>query len=327
MGLHNSSHAPCRVAAALHPERGMKAFWTLTLTLFLLGALSSLADAKPVRLLVSVGELGPNADLSWQREACSLIHQIGNQVVSAGLQVSCRQDSIHVIDTYLQQLKTDNSYHIRLLRGYKGSYRVSVSNWNRSLDSDFGSLSWNIGREPSRPSLREDGLNAVLANFFLYLEEEELLKTQWLIMARNHSKSITFDFRHLRFKSRKDGKFLSVEAAARLFEKESTQNAEYLRSHQEIALAFTTMSPADLNYFKPEGSLRILLEKAAREGQRAATYWRHVVKFDDRGASGLTLELINTVGKEALPPRNQSATINPPLRQALKPLGKLIYLF
>ncbi|KYG64775.1 hypothetical protein AZI86_11260 [Bdellovibrio bacteriovorus] len=288
-----------------------------------------MAHAEVTRVLVSVGELGPNKDLQWRKEICADIHNIGNQMMTEGVQVTCRQDSIHVIDTYLQQLKGDNQYHIRVLKGFKGAYRLSVSNWNRQFESDFATLGWNIGREPHTRDLGQDGLMVVLTNFFSYLENETALKTEWLLNARTLSNAITYDFKNLSFKSVKDRKRISVATALRLFEQENPENMDYLRSRQEMALAYAAIARNDLNILNPEDNLLDILEKAALQGRQAALRWSRVITFDERAVSKLTLELIQEASDEALPGGNdvQQRPVTSELPTPKKALGKLVYLF
>lgn len=305
----------------------MKALIALTFSMLLFGA--GLAQAaEPVRVLVSVGELSPNKDLQWRKDICAEVHHIGNQRMASGVQVSCRQDSIHVIDTYLQQLKGDNEYHIRILRGFKGSYRLSVSNWNRKYESDFSILGWDIGREPHMRERGPEGLRVVLGNFFSYLENETALKTEWLLNARTLSNSITYDFKNLTFKSVKDRKRITISTALRLFELENPENVDYLRSRQEMALAYAAISANNLNILNPEDTLLEILEKAALQGRQAALPWDHVISFDERVFSKLTVELIEDAAEESLQaPQTQSAKAVPAPVTNKKPLGKLIYLF
>lgn len=317
------------LAASLHLcSFCMKAFFALSFWMFLFGATAPAQAADvALRVLVSVGDLSPAKDLEWRKDLCTTVHQIGNQVVSQGVQISCRQDLINVIDTYLQQLKADNSYHIRILRGFKGSYRVSVSNWNRQFESDFGTLGWNIGREPHTKALRQEALQAVLMNFFSYLANETSLKSEWLLNARNHSRTISYDFKDLVFKSTRDRKKISVDTAIRLFEKESLENAEYLRSRQEMALAYAAVSPQGLNILNPEDTLMGILEKAAREGHKASLPWGQAISFDERGASKLTIDLIDGSEKEDLTLKDIIALPITLPKLLKKPLGKLIFLF
>lgn len=314
---------------ALHLKPlSMKALLTLTFSLVLFSA--GFAHAGPTRVLVSVGELSPQAEPQWRKDVCADIHQIGNQIVADGVQVSCREDSIHVIDTYLQQLKADHSYHIRVLRGFKGSYRLSVSNWNRQFESDFVTLGWNIAREPQTRSLGSEALRTVLRNFFSYLENETALKTEWLLSARTHSNAISYDFKNLVFKSTKDRRQVSIAGALRLFELEKPENVDYLRSRQEMALAYAAISPENLDILNPEDSLLAVLEKAALQGRQAALPWRRVISFDDRGASSLTIRLIEKAADATLAVSELTLPTPPktaPLLKSKKPLGKLNYLF
>lgn len=267
---------------------GLFAFFGL-----LTGTAQAAPTGSPVRILVSVGEMGPDKDLDWRREACGVMHDLGNQMITGGVQITCRNfDPLHAIDTYLQQLKKDNTYHIRLLRGFKGSFRLSITNWNRTLESDFNTVGWSIGREPHTEARRADGIKSIVANFYSFIRDEEALKSQWLLSARNHTEVVSYDFKDLSFRSKKDRKKISVIQAAQLFEKENAVNAKYLRTRQEMSVLFSTVLPVDGNILKPDSSLETILIRAARQARVHSDFWKEVVRPDDRSTSDLTSYLI-----------------------------------
>ena len=301
------------MATPLHLLKAMKVLLCLftLIALFAGEALSApLATATPVRLLVSLGEMGPDKNMEWRREACNEIYEMGKQIIPGGVQVTCRLfDPHHAIDTYLQQLKKDNTYHVRLLRGFKGSLRLSITNWERNLESDFGTIGWSIGREPHTAPRRIEGIKAIFANFLTFVRDEEAIKSQWLLSARNHSEIISYDFKELSFKSVKDRKKISVDQAASLFEKENAANAKYLRTRMEMALLFSVALPADANILKPDLALETTLIKAARQARAQSEMWRDVVRADDRSVSDLTSYLIENDDTDASDWQNLSGLL------------------
>lgn len=299
--------------------------------------------AAPVRVLVSLGEMSSAKDMAWRKEACARIHKLGNQMVSQGLQVTCRNfEPLHAIDTYLQQLKHGQSFHVRLVKGFRNSYRLDITNWNRTFASDFNVVSWNINDA-------EKALQEVMANFFNFIQTEQNLKTQWLLSVLPTTDVVSYDYKNLSFVERKGRKRVSTVAALRLFEQESSANAKYLQARAELAILFSTLIPDDSQFLKPDSTLEAALIKAGRVAQAKNKYWRRWVRADHRTGSALTSfimesndqdardwqglsAILGTAGAFEVPPQSSlPLDIRKPApalsSKTTSPAAKLIYLF
>lgn len=321
--------------------------WLFSFTVlgFLLG--TSLASAEegslaPVKVLVSLGEMKSGSTQEWRKSVCTDLHAIANAQVDRGVQVTCRNfEPLHAIDTYLQQLKKGQAYHLRLIKGFRNSYHLDISHWSRTIESDFTSLSWQINSG-------ESGLKQVLANFFSFISQEEALKINYLLSALATSDEISYNFKDLHFTRKSDRKRISNGTALSVFEKESTAHARYLKARIEMALLFTTTLPEDTNLLQPDSSLATALIKAGRVARAKDTQWRRQVRPEDRASSQLVqfiienpdaqqqdwAELSLLLGSNAhfeVPPMTKTSfepvAANNFAAKLKKPAGKLIFLF
>lgn len=210
--------------------------------LFVLGSLSfgTLAYASPKRVLVSVGDLKENNNLIWKKHTCDSVYQLANQINGGAVDVTCRTfDTSNFLDPDLSRLKSNYSFHLRVLRGKNGDVSMDVTHWSRVHETDFKTLGWNFKDDPTDKQKQQQVMAKALANFFLFSTYQEAFKAGLLVNGASESQQIEYDQKNGVFKDKFTKRTLSINNAYSLFEKESERKRNYLRTGIEIGVVLS----------------------------------------------------------------------------------------
>lgn len=239
---------------------------------------ASTHDAKN-KVLVSVGDLKENDNLSWKKTTCDQIYAIANQVVEDGVDIVCRTFSTtNFKDNGLQELYQKYDYHIRILRKKDNSIGMDATKINRAYESDFKTLGWNFKDSDKTKITKEQGMAHALGNFFYYVDNEIAFKAGLLVNGVSESNEIEYDQKHGLFKDRMTSEPISIKEAYTKFEGESERKKNYLRSGIELGVL---LSAAMASYYENLSINQVDFDYGFKEGLRKKLVTGEGIRLDD----------------------------------------------
>lgn len=258
----------------------MKSYSLLAL-MIILASFSVEAKLLPQkRVLISVGDLKDNKSKEWKKETCLQVYNLANQIVDAGVNITCREFSTeNFLDADLAKLTKSFDYHLRILRDRSGNtIAADATKWTRKFDSDFKNVGWEFSDKKDSKVTKEDAFAKVMGNFFFYVNNEESYKAALLVNGAMESDQISFDEKKQVFKDKATNSPISVERAYTIFESESPRKKNYLRTGIEIGVQ---LSAAMAIYYKNLVFNEVDFDYELGSGLKGKYITGEAIKFDD----------------------------------------------